>query len=119
MSTPAVGSVELPLNEHQTESLQRAVDGMSSAQLHWVSGYIAGLAANSNGLATLPAADADDSATLTILFGSQTGNGQSIAENSQNRRDHWDSRRTQQPRRLQTGKYQARTACGIRCQHAW
>jgi len=71
----------LPLNTEQTNSLQTAVSGLTPQQLQWVSGYTAGLAAA--GGQTLPStgepvAGSDDK--LTVLYGSQTGNGEAIAE---------------------------------------
>ncbi len=85
MSPVTAGSIALPLDNDQTRSLHEAVDGLSSAQLQWVSGYVAGLAAAgaSNGAiaaAAMPAASAEPGQALTILYGSQTGNGQEIAE---------------------------------------
>ena len=76
----------LPLDFEQTNSLQTAVSGMSAQQLQWVSGYVAGLAA-AGGQQTLaaqtaPASLASNAAsehTLSVLYGSQTGNGEEIA----------------------------------------
>ncbi len=76
MSTLAAGSIALPLNDQQLAKLHEAVVGLSAAQLTWVSGYVAGLAAAD----VEPAAPAAASAAeLTVLFGSQTGNSQAIA----------------------------------------
>lgn len=61
----------LPLDLEQTKSLQSAVTGLSPSQLQWVSGYAAGLAAGR----PPPAANEK----LTVLYGSQTGNGQELA----------------------------------------
>lgn len=87
MSPVSAGSIALPLDNEQTAALHQVVDGLSPAQLQWVSGYVAGLAVAgaSNGTAPaaalpLPGADAGAGATLTVLYGSQTGNGQEIAE---------------------------------------
>ncbi len=76
----------LPLNTEQTNSLQSAVSGLSPPQLQWVSGYAAGLAAGGQpaiipGLFS-PASNEQSSAgddKLTVLFGSQTGNGEDVA----------------------------------------
>ncbi|HEX5786998.1 MAG TPA: assimilatory sulfite reductase (NADPH) flavoprotein subunit [Woeseiaceae bacterium] len=72
----------LPLDTGQSDRLEKALAGLSPEQLHWVSGYAAGLAASQAGRLPAPAA-APVAATgdaLTILYGSQTGNGQAIAE---------------------------------------
>ena len=80
MSTLAVDSIALPLDQQQTDRLQRAVDGLTAAQLQWVSGYVAGLAAN-GAAAAAPAVAAAPGESFTILYGSQTGNGQAVAQN--------------------------------------
>ena len=84
MSTLAAGSIALPLDSDQTARLHAAVDGLNPAQMQWVSGYIAGLAANSlsaptSTLAATTAPSADASERLHILYGSQTGNGERVA----------------------------------------
>ena len=71
----------LPLDFDQTNKLQMAVNGLTSDQLQWVSGYVAGLAATSSGplaVANMPAVDSGEK--LSILYGSQTGNGEELAE---------------------------------------
>lgn len=80
MKAASAGSVVLPLDSDKTAGLQQAVAGFSAAQLHWASGYIAGLAVAADAVApVLPAATPDPGNALTILFGSQTGNGQELA----------------------------------------
>jgi sulfite reductase (NADPH) flavoprotein alpha-component len=76
----------LPLDKEQTNSLQAAVTGLTSQQLQWVSGYAAGLAAADNVSISLAGAESPIAAAtsvaeqnLTVLFGSQTGNGEEIA----------------------------------------
>ncbi|OKY27259.1 assimilatory sulfite reductase (NADPH) flavoprotein subunit [Thalassotalea sp. PP2-459] len=67
------------LNQEQLTTLKETVGGFSPLQLAWASGY---LAAKSEGLsvAVLPTASAPQaSATLTILYGSQTGNAKGVA----------------------------------------
>ncbi len=66
----------MPLDVGESVRLDRALAGLSASQLQWVSGYAAGLAA----VAT-PAAAPDRPAApaLTVLFGSQTGNGEALA----------------------------------------
>ena len=69
----------LPVGERQMQSLQQAVAGYSQSQLYWASGYLAGLAAGALPAAA-PAAESGETLTITILYGSQTGNGRRIAE---------------------------------------
>jgi sulfite reductase (NADPH) flavoprotein alpha-component len=76
MSSLAAGNIELPLDDEQSTRVQHAVSGLSPVQLQWVSGYVAGLAA---GTTTSGTAVANPDNALTVLFGSQTGNGQAIA----------------------------------------
>ncbi|MEM8815598.1 MAG: assimilatory sulfite reductase (NADPH) flavoprotein subunit [Pseudomonadota bacterium] len=85
MTSQAAGSLALPLDTTQSDRLVAAVDGLTPAQLTWVSGYAAGLAAagSPGDAALIPAADSSAAAapqdTLTILYGSQTGHGESVA----------------------------------------
>ncbi|WP_405234450.1 assimilatory sulfite reductase (NADPH) flavoprotein subunit [Lentisalinibacter salinarum] len=80
----AADRIQPPLTEDRRERLQAAVADLSDAQLTWASGYLAGLAAA--GRASDPAsappvsAGPDARERLTILYGSQTGNGRRIAE---------------------------------------
>lgn len=69
----------LPLSNEQTDKLRDAISELSPAQLQWVSGYAAGLAAKQGipHFATEPTQHA--SACLAILYGSQTGNGEQLA----------------------------------------
>lgn len=68
----------LPLSTTQTNTLHGALAELSPMQLQWVSGYAAGLAAAD---CAVPggevAAEADTQ--LTVLYGSQTGNGEKLA----------------------------------------
>ena len=66
------------LTPEQTARLNAALQGLSAAQLQWVSGYAQGLAVGQAGAA--PAASAPrEQAVLHILYGSQTGNGRALA----------------------------------------
>ena len=70
-----------PLDFAQTQQVRTALDGLTPAELQWVSGYVAGLAAQSETVQpTVAQTMADPSNTMTILYGSQTGNGRAIAE---------------------------------------
>ncbi|AWB68356.1 assimilatory sulfite reductase (NADPH) flavoprotein subunit [Saccharobesus litoralis] len=69
-----------PLNPQQATQLQQVVSELSPNQLSWVSGYLYGLSqANPAAAGTTPAAAAAPAGKLTILFGSQTGNTKSVA----------------------------------------
>ena len=65
----------VPVDAEQTARVQAALAGLSSTQLQWVSGYAAGLAA-----AAPAAAGTRTGKKFAVLYGSQTGNGQRIAE---------------------------------------
>ncbi len=67
------------LDADQLASLQHTIGSYSPLQLAWASGY---LAAKSEGesLNVSPSAVAIPAATLTILFGSQTGNAKGVAK---------------------------------------
>lgn len=66
----------LPLDQEQTNNLQSTVAGLTPQQLQWVSGYAAGLAASDYPISAVAPADQKK---LTVLYGSQTGNGEEIA----------------------------------------
>ena len=67
------------LDADQLSSLQHTIGSYSALQLAWASGY---LAAKSEGASAgvSPSAVAAPAATLTILFGSQTGNAKGVAK---------------------------------------
>jgi len=71
-----------PLTEEYSGLLTRLVEGLDTAGLWWLSGYAAGLAQTrmSPGIGPKPAAVAQDSQRLTIVYGSQTGNAKRLAE---------------------------------------
>jgi len=70
-----------PLDVTQTQKVRNALEGLTTDELQWVSGYVAGLLAQDE---TAQPAIAQvikyPSNTMTILYGSQTGNGRTIAE---------------------------------------
>ena len=75
-----------PLTAEQTTTLHSVVDQLTPLQKQWVSGYVAGLAAVASAApadtavavpTAAPAANSDGG--LTILYGSQTGNGEGVA----------------------------------------
>lgn len=65
-----------PLTTEQLSELQRFTAKISADQLLWVSGYLAGLT-SSQAISSQPADSAAEK--ITILYASQTGNGQKIA----------------------------------------
>lgn len=92
--SPPTPTTPLPLDEDRRALLQRLTDGLDPATLWWVSGYLAGLAsptaraadgvlAGATALPGLPATLSPAAAevdTLTIVYGSQTGNAKRAAE---------------------------------------
>ena len=69
-----------PLSEQQVQQLQGLVSQLNPIQQAWVSGYLAASAQLAGGQATAPAVAAATSASLTIVYGSQTGNARHVAE---------------------------------------
>jgi sulfite reductase (NADPH) flavoprotein alpha-component len=80
--TPAIHAL-LPLSEEKSSLLTSLLDGLDTAALHWLSGYAAGLAvrrpAELHVLPT-PILAAQNAPTLSIVYGSQTGNSRHLAE---------------------------------------
>ncbi|MCG7553445.1 assimilatory sulfite reductase (NADPH) flavoprotein subunit [Pseudoalteromonas sp. Of11M-6] len=70
-----------PLTHEQLQKLQGLVGELNPIQQAWVSGYLAATANSAalSGIAGQATAGADESAPLTILFGSQTGNAKGVA----------------------------------------
>jgi sulfite reductase (NADPH) flavoprotein alpha-component len=66
------------LGDETLHALGAAASGLSAEQLLWASGYLAGLAAAGQATAA-PVRAAEPALQLTILYGSQTGNGRRIA----------------------------------------
>jgi len=75
MNALPAASIPMPLEPAQARRLEQAVDGLTRDQLHWVSGYAAGLAAGAGAAAPAPVTVP----VLKILYGSQTGNGEQVA----------------------------------------
>ena len=68
-----------PLSEQQVQQLQGLVSQLNPIQQAWVSGYLAASAQLAGGQAVAPATATASSATLTIVYGSQTGNARHVA----------------------------------------
>ena len=77
MTDGAAGNIALPLDDEQAARVDQAITGLSPLQLQWVSGYVAGVAAADKKPADASVATGN---ALTVLYGSQTGNGQAVAE---------------------------------------
>ncbi|MCP4900620.1 MAG: assimilatory sulfite reductase (NADPH) flavoprotein subunit [bacterium] len=78
MNPSSLATEYRPLTSEQASRLDGAATGLSTQQLVWASGYLAGLAAAAHKTAgTAPTAG--ERPRLTILYGSQTGNGRTIA----------------------------------------
>lgn len=70
-----------PVNSEQLSRLSALVADLSPEQLHWASGYLAGLAAAARRpLHAVPAAAAEPAPALTILYGTHGGNSRALAE---------------------------------------
>ena len=76
-----------PLPEDKQPLVGRLIEGLDVAALQWLSGYIAGVAAQrqTSAKSTAPetttvAASAEPQSRLTVLYGSQTGNAKRLAE---------------------------------------
>jgi sulfite reductase (NADPH) flavoprotein alpha-component len=68
-----------PLSERQVSQLQGLISQLNPIQQAWVSGYLAASAQLAAQGSVVPA-QAAAAASLTILFGSQTGNARHVAE---------------------------------------
>ena len=91
MSANIVTTLPLgPLDPERTDLLLRVVEGLEPSTLQWLSGFAAGVAHERAsgrlgvslpaGPVVAPAARAEPTARLTIVYGSQTGNSKRIAE---------------------------------------
>jgi len=67
------------LNENQWSQINQATAALNPQQLTWLSGYLAGLA-QSGQPAVSSQTDSNPAKFLTILYGSQTGNAKSVAQ---------------------------------------
>ncbi|WP_372931255.1 assimilatory sulfite reductase (NADPH) flavoprotein subunit [Shewanella putrefaciens] len=72
-----LSSLASPLSQGQVEKLKQLTSELSAVQLAWVSGY---LAATANAGQLAPVVQAQTAQTVTILYGSQTGNGRGVAK---------------------------------------
>jgi sulfite reductase (NADPH) flavoprotein alpha-component len=68
-----------PFAEDQIAALNRVISVTTPEQRAWLSGYLAGLQAASGGQAASPAAPPAKRAPLTILYGTESGNAETLA----------------------------------------
>ncbi len=69
-----------PLNDTQRQQIDALVRELNPQQLDWMQGYLAGYRAALQPGAAPVAPSAPDSPVLTVLYGSQTGNCETLAE---------------------------------------
>ncbi len=68
-----------PLSDEQQHQLGQVLSTLNTQQLAWVSGYLYGLSQTGQQNVAASAAVAAPSGSLTILYGSQTGNAKGVA----------------------------------------
>ncbi|MGN5290884.1 assimilatory sulfite reductase (NADPH) flavoprotein subunit [Aeromonas sp. 11P] len=68
-----------PLSDEQQRQLGQVLSTLNTQQLAWVSGYLYGLSQTDHQSVAASAAVAAPSGSLTILYGSQTGNAKGVA----------------------------------------
>ncbi len=99
MQISALDTTTSPLTAEQAALLNQLVASLSPTQVAWLGGYLSGVAGytqsllgllqpGQNGMATAgtlpsPSAAASGAPEVTILFGSQTGNGEKVAKKLQ------------------------------------
>lgn len=69
------------LDTNQLASFKQSINDLSPLQLAWASGYLAAKAEGSSTAVLPAAAQGATASTLTILYGSQTGNAKGVAKN--------------------------------------
>ncbi|EDQ02111.1 assimilatory sulfite reductase (NADPH) flavoprotein subunit [Shewanella benthica] len=75
-----LSSLASPLSSGQVDKLKQLTAELSAVQLAWVSGYLSATAEQgANLLGNETAAQSAPAQTITILYGSQTGNGRGVA----------------------------------------
>ena len=68
-----------PFTEQQLRALKQSIGALDQSQSLWLSGYLAGQLHGGEAPA-VPAPAAEPGQTLTVLYGSETGNGEALAE---------------------------------------
>ena len=70
---------DAPLERPQADILGQLLSGLKSEQLLWLEGFISGLRAG-NGVPALEAQAAVTTPELTVLYGTESGNSESLAD---------------------------------------
>jgi len=87
MQRKALNATNSPLTEDQANQLNALVASLNADQIGWVSGYLTGVQAmaDGTGAAIQPVAAAEpvsEPATLTVLYGSESGNAEGLAHDA-------------------------------------
>jgi sulfite reductase (NADPH) flavoprotein alpha-component len=69
-----------PFPQDQIDALNRVISGSSAEQRAWLSGYLAGVQAANDPQAAAPAAPPAKKAPLAILFATESGNSEALAQ---------------------------------------
>jgi sulfite reductase (NADPH) flavoprotein alpha-component len=83
MSAIPSAALATPLDAERAELLVRLTEGLDDSALAWISGYLAGVAAERSKAPPVAVESAPRAETVvraTVLYGSQTGNGRRLAE---------------------------------------
>lgn len=81
MAPNSLTDTNSPLSADQAKRVQQALADLDASQCQWLSGYLAGLNAQAAGSPQIgDAPEPAASAALTVLYGSQTGNAEGVAE---------------------------------------
>jgi len=78
MSIPSFPGGVGPLTPEQHQKFNELLPTLSPEQATWLSGYLAGVSASTGG-APAAAAGSSEQESVTVLFGSQTGNSEGVA----------------------------------------
>ena len=68
------------LSPEQMRQVEQLSAQLAPRQLDWLSGYLAGLHSSPNSAAAIPSLQVSEPPRAVVLYGSQTGNGKMIAE---------------------------------------
>ncbi|WP_200333026.1 flavodoxin domain-containing protein [Thiocystis violacea] len=76
MALTHLNALTSPLDDRQLHALQTALKELSPTQIAWVSGYLAGVSRDAVPTAAAPT----PAGTISLFYGSQTGNAKAVAE---------------------------------------
>ena len=89
MQPKPLSATNSPLTDEQAQQLNALVASLDADQTGWISGYLAGIQAMANGAGASAAQDVApatapiaEPATLTILYGSESGNAEGLAHDA-------------------------------------